>query len=227
MKRLIIFIFLIASFLMAQGERTYKPGNWNWLYNVRAAGLYFYNQSDSTLYPVSADSATGALKVMIDDTVSVTLGADTLTVTIIDTVNVKSPAYSALPVFSTTEDSARLTNAVELAGRWITLSESYDGAATLFVAGDSISGTTATVTVYYQQLISISSNGDSLKSEKFTLGTVAAALQKETIGDGSLIGETFIMGDDAEWTNAIGIISSFVGIRTQVTDLKSTFKRGR
>ena len=199
MKFLIIFILTLSLSVFAQ---TYKPNNSNWLYNARGAAILYYNTDDSTFYPVQGDTAIGGLIV-------------------------SGPEYISLPVFTDITDSARLTNTTELEGRWIELNESYDGSATLFVSGDSISGTTATVTAYYRILIGIRANGDTLVSEKFTLGTVAASLQKETIGDGYLIGETFVMGDDIEWTNKTHVKFYFLGTGTQVTDLISRFKRGR
>ncbi|GAG82143.1 unnamed protein product, partial [marine sediment metagenome] len=69
--------------------------------------------------------------------------------------------------------------------------------------------------------------GDSLVSEKSTLGTVDPTLLKETIGDGYIIGETFIMGNDIEWTNAIAVKFYFLGSGTHETDMISDFKRGR
>ena len=204
--RFILFIFIVILFIVSTCgyalAQTYKPNNENWLFNVRGAAILYYNTDDSTFYPVQGDTATGAFVVT---------GA----------------AYSSDPVFTAALDSGRLTNAVKLEGRWIPINESFDGSASLFVSGDSISGTTATVTVSYQMIIAIRANGDTLVSEEFTLGTVAASLQKETIGDGYLIGETFIMGNDAEWTNKTHVKFNFLGTGTQVTDIISRFKRGR
>lgn len=199
MKFLIIFILALSFSAFAQ---TYKPNNSNWLYNARGAAILYYNTDDSTFYPVQGDTSTGAFIVV---------GA----------------AYNSDPVFTATLDSGRLTNAVKLEGRWIPISESFDGSATLFVSGDSISGATPTVTVSYQMIIAIRANGDTLVSEEFTLGTVAGSLLQETIGDGYLIGETFIMGDDVEWTNKTHVKFYYLGSGTQVTDIISRFKRGR
>ncbi len=201
MKYLTLLILIVLSFSLF-GQLPYDPTTDNWLYNARGAGMLFYSTDDSTFYAVQGDTATGG---------------------IIST----GPAYNSDPVFTATLDSGRLTNAVKLEGRWIPISEAFDGSATLFVSGDSISGTTATVTVSYQMIIAIRANGDTLVSEEFTLGTVAASLQKETIGDGSLTGETFVMGNDVEWTNKTHVKFYFLGTGTQVTDLISRFKRGR
>lgn len=133
----------------------------------------------------------------------------------------------AIGVFTSNADSSRLTNADTLEGQWIYVGFPYEGSATLFVSGDSISGTTPTVTVLYQQMIGISSTGDTLLSEIFTLGTVAATLLKKTIGNGNLIGETFILGNDAEWTNKQRVKFFFLGSGTHATDIISVFKRGK
>ena len=201
MKFLIIIILIVLSFSVF-GQLPFDPATDNWLYNVRGAAMLYYNTDDSMFYAIQGDTITGGLTV-------------------------SGPEYISLPVFTDTTDSARLTNTTELEGRWIELNESYDGSATLFVAGDSVSGTTATVTVSYRMLIGIGIVGDTLASEKFTLGTVAVSLQKETIGDGYLIGETFVMGDNVEWTNKTHVKFYFLGTGTQVTDLISRFKRGR
>ena len=201
MKFLTIIILIVLSFSVF--SQTYTPNNSNWLYNVRGAAILYYNTDDSTFYPVQGDTTSGGLTVL-------------------------GPAYASFPVFTDTTDTMRLTNTAEIEGRWIPLSESYDGAATLFVGGDSISGAPSPiVTVSYQLILAIGAVGDTLLSEKFTLGTVDSLLLKDTIGDGNIIGETFIMGNDTEWTNAIYVKFFYLGTGTQVTIINSTFKRGR
>lgn len=135
--------------------------------------------------------------------------------------------HDVIPVFGTSQDSTRLTNTTEVSGDTLLISDPYEGSGTLFVSGDSISGTTPTVTVKYAMLIGIAQNGDELWSEKFTLGTVPDSLLKGTVGSGSLTGQTFRLGDHAEWTNAEKVVFFFSATGTHVTDIIAILKRGR
>ena len=126
----------------------------------------------------------------------------------------------------TTGDTARLSDATLLEGAWLDLGGyRAEGIATLFVSGDSVSGFFSdNLTVKYQLKFGTTTEGeDALVSEVFTLGTVDTTLLKETIGDGSLIGETFDMADDTDWKNANQIQFSFLGAGTQETNLISIF----
>jgi len=138
-------------------------------------------------------------------------------------------SFAQTPVFHAQRDTSRLSDATEIAGQLILFNDSqFEGIASLFVAGDSISGATPDVTVKYVLYYGTGyDSGDSLWSEKFTLGTVEDGLITETFGDGDLTGETFGMGDDTEWKDALGIRFYFVGTGTHETDLLAVFKLGR
>lgn len=134
--------------------------------------------------------------------------------------------FSQTGVFTSNIDTATITDATETQGQWIELNPPYEGIGSLFVAGDSLSGTTGDVTVTYE-LYYGKSNGDDLISEEFTLGTVAAAQQKNTYGSGTLVGETFDVGADSEWKDALEVRFSFTGTGTQSTLIISVFKIGK
>lgn len=63
MKKLILLIILMASFLFSQGVSTYKPYADNWLYASTGAVLYYYNVADSTFYPVTGDTTTQGTRI--------------------------------------------------------------------------------------------------------------------------------------------------------------------
>lgn len=138
-------------------------------------------------------------------------------------------SFTQTPVFTATSDTMRLSDATEISGRWIEYNNpQFEGMATLFVSGDDVSGTTPAVTVYYKLLIGVSVEGDSLFSDKFTLGTVAASyFDNGSFAADTLNGETFIMGDDTEWTNAQSVQFLFEGSGTHETDVLATFKLGK
>lgn len=133
--------------------------------------------------------------------------------------------YAQEPVFSTTQDTINLIDATAETGRWIYFNNPMsEGMATLFVAGDSVSGATPDVTVEYQMYFGAALNGDLLHSEWFTLGTVEDGKLIETYGDGTLVGETFILPDDTEWTYCEGVRFRFTGSGTANTILVSVLK---
>ena len=124
-------------------------------------------------------------------------------------------------------DNVVLTNAVSQTGVWIFKKDlkALDGKASLFVGGDSLTGTTGVVTVTYQLFFGkgeiAGSPGDSLFSEVLTLGTVAASLQKDTWGDGIIVGEHFDIGAITDWSIAQGVRFYFVGTGTHTTRIIS------
>ena len=133
------------------------------------------------------------------------------------------------PVFSSKRDTSRISDATKVTGTLIEFNNPWEGAGSLFVTGDSVSGTTGVVTVGFILFygLALDDTGDSLWSEEFTLGTVAATLQKETLGDGSLTGETFDVGADTEFKESLGVKFTFVGTGTQETNILSRYKIGK
>jgi len=142
-------------------------------------------------------------------------------------------SYAQTGVFASGEtgvasiDTATITDATALESNRIDFNAPYEGVGTLFVSGDSLTGTTGVVTVTYQLYYGVNALGDALWSEAFTLGTVAASLQKETQSDGSWIGETFDLASDTEWKDAIGVKFIFTGTGTQTTLLSAIYKIGK
>jgi len=138
-----------------------------------------------------------------------------------------SGLFAQVGVFTSFADTTRLSNSTEVEGELIYYNANWEGSATLFVTGASISGTASSITVKYVLYLGKAADGASLYSEKFTLGTVATSFLGESFGDGSYTGETFIMGNDAEWTDASGVTFYFIGTGTQETDLLAVFKQGK
>ena len=141
--------------------------------------------------------------------------------------------YAQTGVFSSptagvaSTDSTTLTNTTAVTGLLIEFNPPYEGVGTLWVSGDELTGTVDVLTVTYQLYYGVTTGGDAAWSEVFTLGTVAAALQDEVVGDGSWIGESFDLAADDEWKDAVGVRFIFTPSGTHTTLISAIYKIGK
>jgi len=132
-------------------------------------------------------------------------------------------SYAQEPIFSGPSDIATLTNTTVTTGRVITYNVKPEGVATLFMAGDSVSGAPIGVVGEWRLYIGKDSNADDMYGPWRTIGD--SVLVKADIsnpaayGTGTVVGRETNMGEETEWSLSKGVQFRFTGVGTQVTTL--------
>ena len=132
-------------------------------------------------------------------------------------------SYGQSPIFTGPSDIATLTNAVATTGVLITYNAKPEGVATLFMAGDSVSGAPIGVVGEWRLYFGKDSNQDVMYGPWRTIGD--SVLVKADISNpaayatGTVVGRETNMAEETEWSLSTGVQFRFTGVGTQVTTL--------
>jgi hypothetical protein len=119
------------------------------------------------------------------------------------------------------QDTASLTDATATTGRLITFNAKPEGVATLFMAGDSVSGAPIGVVGEWRLYMGKTLDGDDFYGPWRTIGdsvlVKADIVNPAVYGTGTIVGRETNMAEETEWSLSKGVQFRFTGVGTQVT----------
>jgi len=133
-------------------------------------------------------------------------------------------------IFGTTAaplDTFRITNTTVLTSRVITYNAKPEGVATLFMAGDTVSGAPVGVVGEYQLVYGLNQHNQTMYGQWRTLTdsvlVKADIYASGTITSTNVVGRETNIATDTYWSLSTGIRFRFTGVGTQVTLLCGYF----